>query len=173
MDLLTNYPAFKRDIEDGFKDLITEFDLKLVELTEGSYLLKGIKCNIRFNYDRGDISCDFKQVSEYQNSPGYGVWAVYKFLFPLKEAAGKSERIYDARLQLVEYSGIVRNLKNVLSGDFSWLKGFVKEREKENKVLNFVLHLDYNNPIKKKFWAGDLSWQQDVEKYLTENNIIL
>lgn len=173
MDLLTNYPDFKRDIEDSFKDLIQEFDLTLVELTEGCYLLKGPKCNIRITYDRGDITCDFKQISEYQNSPGYGVWAVCKFLYPLKAVSKKSERIYDAKLQLVENSNIVKDLRNVLNGDFSWLKDFVKGRERENKILNFILHLDYNHPISIKFWVGDLSWQQDVEKYLNDNHIIL
>jgi hypothetical protein len=173
MDLLTNYPAFIQDIEDSFKDLIQEFHLKLLELHEGCYLLEGARCNIRFTYDRGDISCHFKQVSEYQDSPGYGVWAVYRFLYPLKEASNKTERVYDSKLQLIEYSDVVKKLKTVLAGDFSWLSNFVKKEEKENKTLNFILSLDSENPISKKFWSQDISWQQDIEKYLNENNISL
>jgi len=173
MDIVTNYRGFRQDVEDSFKDLIQEFDLKLIEPYEGYYLLLGTKCVIRIAYDRGDISCQFKQISEPRDSPGYSVWAVYKFIWPLKEAADKSERTYDAKLQLVENANMVKNLKNVLNGDFSWLKDFLKKQEKENKMLDFILHLDYNNPIKQKFWAGDLSWQEDIEKYLDENNINL
>lgn len=39
MDLLHNYPGFQQDIEVAFKDLIEEFDLKLTEPYEGSFLL--------------------------------------------------------------------------------------------------------------------------------------
>ena len=173
MDLLTNYPAFKKDILDSFESLIQEFDFKLLELHEGCYLLKGTHCNLRFTYDRGDINCDFKHANEYQDSPGYSVEAVYKFLFPLKEATGKSGRIYDAKLQLMGLSHTIEHLKNVLNGDFSWLNDFVNRRDRENRVFQFVLSLGYNNPIQQKLWAGDLSWQQDIQKYLDENNIIL
>lgn len=173
MDLLTNYRAFRQDIEDSFKDLIQEFHLKLVEPYEGYYLLLGTKCNIRFTYDRGDISCQFKQISEPRDSPGYSVWAVYKFLWPLKEAADKSERTYDAKLQLVQNSNMIKNMKNVLNGDFSWLKDFAKKQEREDKISLFIIDLSLDNPISKKFWGGDASWQQDIEKYLNENNISL
>jgi hypothetical protein len=174
MDIVTNYRAFRQDIESSFKDLIQEFDLELIEPYEGYYLLLGAKCNIRITYDRGDISCQFKQISEPKDTPGYSIWAVYKFLCPLKEAADKSERTYNAKLQLVENSNMVKNLKNVLNGDFSWLKDFIKKQERENKISSFVIsNLNMDNPISKKFWSGDVSWQQDIEKYLHENNINL
>lgn len=173
MDVVTNYRGFRQDVEDSFKDLIEEFDLKLVEPYEGYFLLSGTKCVIRIAYDRGDISCQFKQISEPRDSPGYSVWAVYKFLRPSQAAVDKSERIYDAKLQLVENSNMVTNLKNVLNGDFSWLKDFLKKQEKENKIVDFILHLDYHNPIASKFWRGDPSWQNDIEKYLMENKIEL
>jgi hypothetical protein len=174
MDLLINYPEFKQEIEHSFHDLIIMFNLNLKELHEGSYLLEGLKCNIRFTYDRGDIFCDFKQPHEYQDSPGYGVWAVYKFLDPQKELIEKSERIYDTKLQLRYFSNLIQNnLENVLKGDFSWLKDFLKERERRNKMLNIALHLDRENPIAKKFWKGDQTWQNDIEEYVKENKINL
>jgi len=174
MDLLITYPNFKRDIEYAFHDLIEEFHLKLLELGEGSYLLKGTTCNIRFGYDRGDTVCQFKQVTESYSSPGYSVLAVFKSLCPTKEASNKHERIYDARLQLLEYANMVRNLKSVLNGDFSWLKEFIEKQEREDKLSLFVVSkLDMNNPISKKFWSGDMSWQQDLESYLRENNLSL
>ena len=171
IDILTEYPVFKQDIEDSFKDLIKEFEVKLLELHRGCYLLEGEKCSIRFTYDRGDVSCHFKQPSEYKDSPGYNVWAVSKFLYSTKES---SKIIFDARSQLFEYLDIIQSkLKNVLRGDFSWLTDFTKEKERENKILDFVLGLDNDNLIKKKFWKGDLSWQEDIDRYLNENNIKL
>lgn len=173
MDLIINYPTFRQDIKDNFKDLIQEFDLKIIELHEGCYLLKGIKCNIRFTYDRGDISCHFKQVSDYQDSPGYNVWAVFKHLYPSKEVSDNTKESYDAKLQLLEYSNIVKDLKSVLNGNFWWLGDFLQKEKRANKLLNYVLSLDSENFISKKFWSGDISWQQDIEKYVNQNNINL
>jgi hypothetical protein len=173
MDVVTNYRGFRQDIEDSFRDLIQEFDLKIVEPYEGYYLLLGSMCIIRITYDRGDISCQFKQISEFRDSPGYSVWAVYKFLWPDKEAAEKSDRIYDPKLQLIENSNMVKNMKNVFNGDFSWLNNFIKLEERDNKIFDFVMHFDCDNPIKKKIWDGDASWQEDIEKYLHDNNINL
>lgn len=174
MDLLITYPNFKRDIEEAFQDLIEQFRLKLLELHEGSYLLKGAACNIKFGYDRGDTVCQFKQVAESYDTPGYSVLAVFKFLSPSKEAFSKHERIYDPRLQLIEYANMVRDLKNVLNGDFSWLKDFIERQEREDKLSLFVIgNLSMDNPILKKFWSGDISWKQDIENYLRENNLSL
>ncbi len=55
---------------------------------------------------------------------------------------------------------MVKNLKNILNGDFSWLKDFLKKQEREDKLSSFVIRkLGMDNPISKKFWGGDISWQ--------------
>ncbi len=111
MDIVTNYRGFRQDVDDSFKDLIEEFNLKVTEPYEGYFLLLGGKCIIRIAYDRGDISCQFKQVSEPRDDPGYSVWAVYKFLWPIKEAADKSERTYDANFNYLNKPTWLRTSK--------------------------------------------------------------
>lgn len=167
MDALINYPEFEQDIKDAFKELMIEFTLTLLKLSDASYLLKGEKCNIRFNYDRGDVFCDFKQPHEDFSRPGYGVFEVSSFLNPDEII----ERVYDPRLQLSEYSRVIKlRLKNVLNGDFSWLR----DLSMLNKTISFALkNFNYYNPIRVKMRAGDKTWKIDVENYLNEHKIIL
>ncbi|MDF2432688.1 MAG: hypothetical protein JWP44_2319 [Mucilaginibacter sp.] len=176
MDLLTNYSGFKEDIETAFKDLINEFDLTLTEPYVGSFLLKGPKCDITLYYDRGVISCAFKQITDKELDPAYEVWPVYRYLYHI-EQLGKRDDSADwgsPKQQLVESSNIIQTkLKNILIGDFSWLDGYLKKEKREGQLTLFVFDLDQNHPFKIKFWKGDPSWRADVEKYLLDNNIVL
>ena len=167
MDLLINYPEFEQDIKDAFRELTIEFALTFLKLSDSSYLLKGEKCNIRFNYDRGDVFCDFKQPHEDFSKPGYGIFEILNFLNPDEI----TERVYDPRLQLFEYSRVIKlRLNNVLNGDFSWLRGL----SMLNKTISFVLkNFNYHNPIRVKMRAGDETWKIDIGNYLNENKIIL
>ncbi|WP_426671839.1 hypothetical protein ACPPVU_11435 [Mucilaginibacter sp. McL0603] len=174
MDLIINYRGFDNDIRNSFKDLIVEFHLELMELSEGSYLLKGESCNLRFTYDRGDIACDLKQPFDIEDSPGYNIWQVYRFLYPDKSKLEHKERLYDKKLQLLEHAEIIQeNLKDVLSGNFSWLNKFMEDKKKEDKIFSIAFDLDYEHPIKIKLRQGDLTWRDDIEKYLIANNIVL
>jgi len=173
MDPLTNYHGFKEDIETVFKDLISEFDLKLIEPSEGLFLLRGEKCDLKFTYDRGDLVCSFKQPGDYIFNPGYQVWPVYRYLYPVKETAVKFTNgdWGTPKQQLSGYSKVIQDhLKNILEGDFSWLVDYSMKVNEESRLTMFVFSLDRNHPISKKFWSGDNSWKVDAENYLKQTN---
>ena len=172
MDLIINYPGFDTDIRNTFKDLIEEFHLELIELSEGSYLLSGELCNIRFTYDRGDIACDFKQPFDKKDCQGYSIWQVYRFLYPTKSSSEYTERVYDAKQQLFECADMIKkNLKIILNGDFAWLGDFLANKKREDKIFSIAFNLRYDHPIREKLRTGDLTWCDDIEKYIAEKHI--
>lgn len=175
MDLLHTYPNFESDISEAFHDLIQEFHLELINPSEGLYLLKGGKCKLRFAYDRGDIFCDIKQYDESDHELGYGVYQIYRHLFPSQIEAKYTERIYDFKLQLQYYAEIVdKYLRLVLNGDFSWLPSSWIEQNYENKLLPYVLiNFRDDHIIKRKLLSGDPTWRNDIKVYLRKRNIKL
>jgi hypothetical protein len=115
-----------------------------------------------------------KTEKQYYNSTGCGVWHVFRYLYPNNNTIGNDERIYDAKLQLFDYAKLINNhLKHVIEGDFSWLEGYLKECAKENKLFMYVLSLDNDHPLSKRFWSLNGTWQEETERYLKDNNITL
>ena len=174
MNSLINYSEFEIDIKNAFKKIIDDFNLILLELQEGRFLLKGLKCNLRFTYDRGDVFCGFLQPEETNlDRSSYNVWTIYRFLYP--DDIDNSERVYDPKDQLIEIAALIdKKLRNILFGDFSWLSEFLIKEAYEKKLTKFVLNkLDYNDSITRKFWKGDFTWKQDVEKLIVEKGITL
>ncbi|WP_439698120.1 hypothetical protein ACFGVS_07640 [Mucilaginibacter sp. AW1-7] len=171
MDNLIDYADFKKDIANGFSELISEFDLELILIRNGLYILRGKNCILKFTFDRGDVFCEFKKTSDDIHTLGYGVFPVLKFL----HSAVKINISYDPGLQLLEYAKVIsEHLKNVLNGDFSWLNEFLNSESELNKIMGYILeNLSYHHPISKKMRSGDESWKQDFQKYIQENNIEL
>ena len=171
MDNLIDYADFKKDIANGFLELISEFDLELILIRNGLYVLRGENCILKFTFDRGDVFCEFKKTSDDIHTLGYGVFEVLKFLY----STVKINISYDPRLQLLEYAKMIsENLKNVLNGDFSWLNEFLKSESEFNKIVSYIFkNLNYHHPISGKMRIGDMSWKQDFQKYTQENNIEL
>ncbi len=173
MDTTMNYPGFDRDIKDAFAPLVKEYAFIFFKVYDGCYELKNPHCILRFTYDRGDVSCNIRQVLSV-DPYGDGVFPILRYLSPKDETFGK-EKLYDPRLILFEYAEILRTkLKNVIQGDFSWLGGFLKQKERTSKLIGFIWDTaDKNSPIYIKFKNGDMSWQKDLEEYLLKNNITL
>jgi hypothetical protein len=175
MDNLINYTGFRQDIEAGFSDLIRDFNLEIITPYEGCYILHGEKCNIKFVYDRGDLDCGFLQISDSIYQPSYHVGLVCKYLYPQKEPTINDSINRDNKTKISGYAKIITlKLQNVLGGDFTWLADFLTEQNRINKLYAFAFkNFDGNNPILKKFWSNDESWQDDLKNYLKQNNIII
>ncbi|MCO5948448.1 hypothetical protein [Mucilaginibacter flavidus] len=172
MDNLIDYADFKKDIENGFSELISEFDLELVCVRGGLYILRGANCILKFTFDRGDVFCEFKEPSDNIHTLGYGVFQVLKFLHSDVKTNGS---YINPTSQLLKYAKVIcEYLKNVLNGDFSWLSAFLKSQSEYKKTINYIFdELNYYHPIARKMRSGDISWEQDFQNYLKENNIEL
>jgi hypothetical protein len=173
MDILRNYPTFRKDIENVFSPLIQEFHLKSLELYDGCYLLKGSKCSLRFTFDRGDISCQFKHQYGDPKAPGFDVISLYRFLYPIRKHKTDTEPNYNYKYQLSGLLEIIqKHFKNVMNGDFSWLTAFLEHENSESKLSRFVLtQLSSDHPIAQKFWGADETWKDDLKQYLLDNNL--
>lgn len=131
---------------------------------------------ISFNYDRGSIGCAFNQITDKQINPGYQVWSVYRYLYDIAQSANQNGNADwgSPKTQLEQCSNIIQTkLKYILNGNFSWLNDYLKKQKREAQLSLFVLDLNRDHPFHKKFWAGDLSWMTDAEKYVRDNNITL
>jgi hypothetical protein len=197
MDVLYNYPEFVNDIKEAFEDLIIEFDLNFEQIYEGRYILKGKYTVLVFNYDRGDIFCEIRPLvdepiikrtkifglfetkstthKETYNTIGCSIYGVFRYIYPSDSFLEGKERIYNPKLQLVESAKLISaKLRHIMGGDFSWLPGYLEKTDHTDKLLKYVLsNLNYEHPIKKKFWSGDITWERDVEDHLKENQITL
>ncbi|HMH33196.1 MAG TPA: hypothetical protein VK543_09220 [Puia sp.] len=173
MDTTINYSGFDRDINEAFAPIIQEFSFGFNKIYEGCYELGNSKCILRFTFDRGDVACNIRKVGSPELTEE-GVFPILSYLFP-EFNDSDDEKIYDARLQLFKYAEIIASkLKNVIQGDFSWLKGYIEEKNKFEKLIHFVWNdLDKNSSIYKKFAAGDVAWIKDLKEFLQKNDINL
>lgn len=123
---------FKIDIEDYFKNLINEFSLVLANPFEGTFTLRGSKCSLIFNYDRGETYCAFKPTMT-ESSTTYPVDFVYKFLHPDKLLSNRSvDDYYNPQLRLTDFANMIESgMKQILNGDFSWVESY------KNRPLQF------------------------------------
>lgn len=175
MDVITNYPEFARDIKASFEELTSDYNFVLFEVYDGCYELRNLKCILRFTYDRGDISCNIKNPFSKYNQFGYAVYSVFRYIFPNENPKIENESDYDPRLQLFNYSKIIKKyLIKIVNGDFSWVEGYLVEQKRFGNKIKFIREqLEHNNPIKEKFLNGDISWQKDLDNYLEKHGIKL
>jgi hypothetical protein len=171
-DTTMNYSGFDRDIKDAFNEIIIEFRFTFYRIWNGCYELRNSYCILRFNFDRGDVSCSIRPVSS--EVFGEGIIPIVRYLFP-NDYSIDAHKIYDPRDQLFEYAIIIREkLANVIQGDFSWLEEFLKNEDRIRKMTGYIWDkLEKNDPIYIKFTKGDQTWQSDLEAYLLQNNIQL
>lgn len=172
---MANNFDFAQSIQLHFKDLISEFNLRLVKPYGGDdhFLLEGEKCDLRFIYDRGETCCAFEQKNQKLNH-GYQVDFVCRFLHPFDRISDEgTSNYYDAKIQLSWYASIIQNdLKNVIQGDFSWLNEYIKKKDMHGFLISLTFSLEKGHPLRKKFDRNDETWQPDAEKYAFDNNFL-
>ncbi len=128
MDFLHNYRGFGSEIEENFKDLILEFDLNIKEPYEGTYLLIGKECALRFAYDRGDIAYFFLKILVNLFDSEYHVYSIYKYLFPYEKPISLNDKgDWNTKKQLRSCAiNIESKLKFIFNGDFTWVDGYLE-----------------------------------------------
>jgi len=173
MDTISNYPSFRTDIKQAFRKIIDEFNFEFNEIYDGCYELGNQYSLLRFTYDRGDVNCSVRKVGE--PGFGHGILSIFRYLHPIYQITDDKTTIHDPYKQLQNLSAIIeKHFIKTLVGDFSWIEGYLRYQEKESKMIGFIWEkIDSENPIYKKFKAGDLSWQKDLEDYLKSNHISL
>jgi hypothetical protein len=175
-ELMHSYPDFPKDVLGIFADLIKEYDLK--PKVDGIYSvdLENKFCKINLNMDRYDLQV---LLSKKNDEITFGVYRVALNLcpenstlqnFPKTEYGDKNA----TRKLISFYADVIRNcLSTVLNGDFSWYDRIKEADSYESKLIAVVHRLEFKNPIQQKFWKGDKTWRQDIEKYIKDNNITL
>lgn len=173
MENLITYRNFKKDIQEGFHEIINKFNFSTKEVREGKYELVNEYCIISFTYDRGDIFCDIQRSGSDEKA--FGVFEVFKFLYPNCNLTKElSTRVWKPREQIFRYAFLIlEKLTGILQGDFSWENSLILKDEWNKKLMGFLHTLDNNHPLNQKFWNGDPNWKSEVEGYLKENHIIL
>jgi hypothetical protein len=120
IDGLYHFDGYGEMIKHHFKKIMNKANLAFINRSKNEfddYLLQNNKCQIRFRYDRGDISC---MIINLQNLQPYHVARIYKVLYP-KEGTFSYKQRASAEDQLEKYAQMIEEkLMDVLNGDFTW-----------------------------------------------------
>jgi hypothetical protein len=163
-----NYEGFDIDIKTCFSDIIERYNFHFNEKARGIYNLKNNKCILTFDFDKGSINCFASDPMAMQESFHVGV--IWSALCPNKEVPVHLDADQSLKSQMEFYAAVLNELNFILLGDFSWKERYKSYVEEESRKIEIVQKLDTSNPIYQKFVNGDLSWQKDLEEYITKNN---
>jgi hypothetical protein len=185
IELMHSYPDFPNDVIGAFKNLTLKYNLQPTVNGICSVNFDNIFCRLNYNMDRYNLQgLIFRKngiILKKTDNHSFGISTIANLLSPNhklfesypKTAYGDKKSI---KLLLIWYADLINQcLPTVLNGDFSWYDKQKNDELYEKKLIGLVLghHFDYNHPISKKFWAGDNTWRQDIEKFIKENNIKL
>lgn len=172
-----SYKEFPLDVESAFEKLIKAHNLS-VEKREDYYVgLSNRHVIIDFSFDKGTL---YSELRKSGDNFSFSIYQVYEHLYgsALKNyferlKIGEDELGYP-KSDLIGYAKLFENeLSSILNGNFEWYEELRTELEYEKQLVGVVLgpHLPHPNPISKKFWNGDPTWKEDVEKFIKEEKI--
>lgn len=156
---------FYVDIQSGYSDLINQFNFIVID-EKGGYLvsLSNEKCIIELHDTEDGVEIT---IINPLDSEKYRPNLIF-------ECLGNDIRLPWSNLlfdnPVDEYKSesdvLIKNLSNVLNGDFSWSKKYNELQEEEKKLVAAVMKLSSENPIKKSFRKQSLTWKEDARKML-------
>ncbi len=162
------YEGFDNDIKTCFADIIRTYNFHFYEKKEGVYYLKNNNCILTFDFDGEDISCFALNPAIPEETFHVGI--IWSALRPDKEIPVQLDPNLSLKSQLEFYAAVLNELNFILQGDFSWKEQYKRYVDEESRKIALVQQLDTNHPIYQKFVNGDLSWQKDLDDYITKNN---
>jgi hypothetical protein len=174
-----SYKEFPNDVLNAFETIIKTHDLA-VEMREDYYVgLSNRHVEVSFSFDRGDL---YSEIRKSNDDFTFAIFQVYKHLCGVKAdenyqsaKIGRKQLGYP-KTDLLWFAKLFENeLSSILTGNFDWYEELRTEKEYEKQLVAVVLgpHLPHPNPISKKFWNGDPTWREDVEKFIKEEKIEL
>lgn len=174
------YKDFEPIIIEVFSSLIKSFELEVISKSNDKFdelEFSNGKCIIRFVYDMGSVGSVFINPIEKSNAmprldalppdfPVYHIYSVHEFLYPNdKNKYGSGEWDFNKQIYWAEKL-ISERFVNVLNGDFSWTHAYKqKDYRLSQKIEYMAKYFDFENPIQKKFYNGDISWEKDFDEY--------
>ncbi|MES2380940.1 MAG: hypothetical protein V4538_07850 [Bacteroidota bacterium] len=174
-----SYKEFPKDVLNAFDTIIKKYNLA-IEQSEDCYVtLSNSFVEISFSFERGDL---YSELGKKDDDFTFAIFQVYKHLY-----GNQAEDNYQVskigtkqfgypKTDLIWFAKLFENeLSSVMTGNFDWYKELRTEKEYEKQLVAVILgpHLNYEHPIKQKFWKGDSTWRQDIEYFIKENNIEL
>jgi hypothetical protein len=184
-ELMHSYPDFPRDAIEAFHNLTGKYKLKPKAEGICSIDFDNPHCRLNFNMDRYDLQGVLfrkhgwitKKIDDFP----VNIVVVANLLTPNHPFADTYPKTtygdtHAIRQLLFWYAELIENcLSTVLNGDFSWYEKQKNADLYQRKLVGVVLgkHMDREHPISKKFWSGDKTWKQDVEKFIQDNHIQL
>ncbi len=169
-----SYKEFPEDVLTAFEIIIKMHKLS-VEIREDYYVgLSNGHVEISFSFDKGDL---YSEICRKNDDYSFAIYQVYKHLYGnMAEDNYQRSNIGGKQLgypktDLVWFAKLFENeLSSILIGNFEWYQELRTEKEYEKQLVAVVLgpHLPHPNPMSKKYWSGDPTWRQDVEKFIKE-----
>ena len=167
------------DVLNAFETVIKTHNLS-VEKREDYYVgLSNRHVEISFSFDRGDL---YSEIGKRSDDFTFAIYQVYKHLYgSAAEDNYKRSKIGGKQLgypktDLAWFAKLFENeLSAILTGNFDWYEKLRTEKEYEKQLVAVLLgpNLPHPNPISNKFWKGDPTWREDVEKFIKEEKIEL
>lgn len=174
-----SYQEFPEDVLNAFEAVIQLHKLT-VEKREDHYVgLSNEFVEINFSFDRGDL---YAELSKKNDDFTFAIYQIYKHLYgSIAEENYQNSKIVEKKLgypktELVWFAQLFENeLSSILMGNFEWYEAVRSAQEYERQLVAVVLgpHLPHPNDISVKFWNGDPTWRQDIEKFIKDEGIEL
>ncbi len=174
-----SYQEFPEDVLNAFEAVIQLHKLT-VEKREDYYVgLSNKFVEINFSFDRGDLYAELRKKNDDFT---FAIYQIYKHLYgSIAEENYQNSKIKERKFgypktDLVWFAKLFENeLSSILIGNFEWYEALRSAQEYEKQLVAVVLgpHLLHPNAIRAKFWNGDPTWRQDIEKFIKDEGIEL
>ena len=124
----------------------------------------------------------YAELSKKNDDFTFAIYQIYKHLYgSIAEVNYQNSKIKERKFgypktDLVWFAKLFENeLSSILIGNFEWYEALRSAQEYEKQLVAVVLgpHLPHPNAISAKFWNGDPTWRQDIEKFIKDEGIEL
>jgi hypothetical protein len=164
------YKDFFNDVNESFKSIIDDYSPEISYFNDDDFGKYAVEmnfknCKLLLDLDRMNLQAKF--INPKTNEQ-YHVMKVFEVLDSNVRSYSDTETPDDKKekikLTLQNLAIIIdRHLQHILKGDFSWKAIYSIKEEGEASILKKLWSLDVDDPIYKKFQAGDMSWMDDVK----------
>jgi len=159
-----------KDLPKIFQQLIDQFGFVLQSVSESQACLRSPRCLIVFKVEKFESSFFVEFSNPQDNSERYDYYLLMSMRYPdfprsLPKCPDSLSEEQKLRFKIgVVCDNLLRYCRDLLAGDFSTIR-----REGYHDLALYlqlhtpiVLNLANDDPIKIKFWRGDLSWVKDL-----------
>jgi hypothetical protein len=167
---MTLLSKIRNDLPKIFQELIDQFGFALQSVSESQVYLSSPRCLIVFKVEKLESSFFVEFTNPQDNSDRCDYYLLMSMRYPdfprsLRKCPDSLSEEQKLRFKFgVACDNLLRYCRDLLTGDFNTIR-----REGYHDLASYLqihtpiaLNLPNDDPIKIKFWRGDLSWVKDL-----------